>query len=152
MKTIVSILCFFALALLGGSEAEAQGVKSSAWMKFSNGTTQDTIATTGVDSLSYAVAKSWTGGVVQLITSRIGATTLAGTAALWGSTDKGATWAPVPLNGTTTAQSYTITNSVSQSTFFHVAPMIYTNLRVVVTGSGSGSAKYKALLTVGSGG
>ncbi len=152
MKTIVSIL-LIAFAFLGGSKAEAQGSKSRAWMKFSNATIQDTIATTGVDSLSHALPdKSWDAGVVQLITSRIGATTLAGTVALWGSTDKGATWAPVPLNGTATAQSYTITNSVTQSTFFHVAPMIYTNLRVVVTGSGSGSAKYKALLTVGSGG
>lgn len=82
MKTIVSILFAFALALMG-VEAEAQGAKSQAWMKFANATTQDTIATTGVDSLSYVVAKSWDGGVIQLIVSRIGATALAGTVALW---------------------------------------------------------------------
>lgn len=151
MKKLGVFLMFF-MAVMGGSNgAMAQGAKSQAWMKFSNATTQDTIATTGVDSLSYRIEKTWDGAVIQLIVDRIGATTLAGTAALWGSTNKGATWATIPLKGTTTAQSYTITNSVSQSTFFYADPMVYTNLRIVVTGSGSGSAKYKALVTVGSG-
>jgi len=151
MKTIVSILLLGALTLLGGGEASAQGAKSQAWMKFQNLTIQDTIATTGVDSLSYRVEKAFTGAIVQLIVDRIGGTAIAGTAAFWGSTDKGKTWAVINLPGTTTAQSYTLTNSTSQSTFFYATPMIYTNLRVVVTGSGSGSGKYKALVTVGSG-
>ena len=152
MKTIVSNFFVLALALLGGGEAVAQGAKSQAWMKFQNLTIQDTIATTGVDSLSYRVEKAFTGAIVQVIVDRIGATALAGTVAFWGSTDKGKTWAVINLPGTTTAQSYTVTNSVSQSTFFYATPMVFTNLRVIVTGSGSGSAKYKALLTVGSGG
>lgn len=146
-----AILLIFVLAFLG-SEAVAQGTKSQAWMKFANATTQDTIATTGVDSLSYRIEKTWDGGVVQVILDKIGSTAIAGTVALWGSTNKGATWATVPLNGTATAQSYSVTNTTSQSTFFHVSPMIYTNLRVVITGSGSGSYKAKALVTVGSGG
>lgn len=150
MKKFISIFAMLLLAVVGS--AEAQGAKSQAWMKFQNLTIQDTIATTGVDSLSYRIEKTWDGGIVQVILDKIGATAIAGTVAFWGSTDKGKTFAPIPLKGTTTAQSYSVTNTTQQSTFFYADPVVYTNLRVVITGSGSGSYKAKALVTVGSGG
>ena len=147
MKFAIAIFAF----LLLGVAAQAQGNKAQAYMKFQNLTTRDTVAAAAVDSLSYRVTKSWDAAVVQVIVDKIGSTAIAGTVAFWGSTDGGATWATIPLKGTTTAQSYTVTNVTKQSVFFYADPMIYTNLRVVVTGSGSGSAFYKALVTVGSG-
>lgn len=98
----------------------------------------DTVITTGVVNLDLTLNNDYNSLTLQLVTTKIGTTTVAGSAILQASND-GTNYITIANDDTLMADTATITNVAAFSCFFNVTPARYKYYRIKTTGSGSGS-------------
>lgn len=98
----------------------------------------DTVITTGVVNLDLTLNNDYNSVTLQLVTTKIGTTTVAGTTILQVSND-GTNYITLGNEDASFSDTATVTNVASFTHMFGVTPARYKYYRLQTTGSGLGS-------------